>query len=96
MIHDLEAGVIDVGVLWGPMAGYYAKKASMPLSVVLLTKEKSGPSMTYRIVMGVRRSDQEWKRRAEFADFVESEGIDHLLLVLWRAFARRKDNQIRE
>ena len=30
--------------------------------VVPLTKETSGPQMTYRIGMAVRASDQEWKR----------------------------------
>ena len=27
MIDDLTSGTIDAGVLWGPMAGFYAKKA---------------------------------------------------------------------
>ncbi len=62
MIKDLSAGVVDVGVLWGPMAGYYAKRESPPLAVVPLTKEVGGPPMVYRITMGVRFSDQEWKR----------------------------------
>src|SRR5467141_3610583 len=30
MIKDLMSGEIDAGVLWGPMAGYYAKQASPP------------------------------------------------------------------
>ena len=28
MIKDLEADEIDVAVLWGPLAGYYAKEAN--------------------------------------------------------------------
>ncbi len=32
------------------------------LAVVPLIKEKTGSRMTYRITMGVRPSDQEWKR----------------------------------
>jgi quinoprotein dehydrogenase-associated probable ABC transporter substrate-binding protein len=62
MIKDLADGVIDAGVLWGPMAGYYAKQASPPLNVVPLTREAGAPSLVYRIAMGVRFSDQEWKR----------------------------------
>jgi mxaJ protein len=62
MIKDLNAGEIDVAVLWGPTAGYYAKSSPAPLTVVPLLKEKGGPRMTYRITMGVRPSDQEWKR----------------------------------
>src|SRR5258707_6811723 len=39
MIKDLQAGVIDAGILWGPMAGYYAKEADPPLHIVALVKE---------------------------------------------------------
>jgi quinoprotein dehydrogenase-associated probable ABC transporter substrate-binding protein len=62
MINDLAKGDIDAGVLWGPMAGYYAKKADPPLHVTPLIKETSGPQLVYRIGMGVRGADQNWKR----------------------------------
>jgi len=62
MMHDLTGGDIDAGVLWGPMAGYYAKQANMPVTVVPLTKETGGPRLAYRIGMGVRFTDQDWKR----------------------------------
>ena len=62
MIKDLTSGEIDAGVLWGPMAGYYAKQASPPLHVTPLVKETSGPRLAYRIGMGVRQADQNWKR----------------------------------
>ena len=62
MMDDLAHGEIDCGILWGPMAGYYARQANPPLTVVPLTKETTGPPMTYRIGMAVRAADQEWKR----------------------------------
>jgi len=62
MIKDLMSGEIDAGVLWGPMAGYYAKQASPPLHVTPLVKETTGPRLAYRIGMGVRPADQNWKR----------------------------------
>jgi quinoprotein dehydrogenase-associated probable ABC transporter substrate-binding protein len=62
MIKDLMSGEIDAAVLWGPMAGYYAKQASPPLHVTPLVKETSGPRLAYRIGMGVRPADQNWKR----------------------------------
>ncbi|HEY3030469.1 MAG TPA: quinoprotein dehydrogenase-associated putative ABC transporter substrate-binding protein, partial [Bradyrhizobium sp.] len=62
MIEDLMAGKIDAGVLWGPMAGYYARQVNPPLHVTPLVKETSGPRLTYRIGMGVRPADQNWKR----------------------------------
>jgi quinoprotein dehydrogenase-associated probable ABC transporter substrate-binding protein len=62
MISDLNKGAIDAAILWGPMAGFYAKKANPPLHVTPLVNEKTGPQLVYRIGMGVRRADQNWKR----------------------------------
>ena len=62
MIKDVTLGEIDAGILWGPMAGYYAKKANPPLRVVPLIRETAGPRLVYRIGMGVRAADQNWKR----------------------------------
>jgi quinoprotein dehydrogenase-associated probable ABC transporter substrate-binding protein len=63
MIDDVKSGAIDAGVLWGPMAGYYAKQASPALHVTPLIKETTGPKLVYRIGMGVRPADQNWKRQ---------------------------------
>lgn len=62
MMDDLARGDIDCGILWGPMAGYFATKADPPFVVIPLTKETTGPPMTFRIGMAVRPADQEWKR----------------------------------
>ena len=63
MIADLVSGQIDAAILWGPMAGYHARKANPPLHVTPLVKEKSGPRLAFRIGMGVRGADQNWKRQ---------------------------------
>jgi quinoprotein dehydrogenase-associated probable ABC transporter substrate-binding protein len=63
MMNDLASGDIDAGVLWGPMAGYYAARASSPTHVALLLKDTGGPHLLYHITMGVRASDQNWKRQ---------------------------------
>ncbi|MEA2886691.1 MAG: hypothetical protein QOD11_1051 [Bradyrhizobium sp.] len=62
MIKDLMSGEIDAGILWGPMAGYYAKQANPPLHAMPLVRETSGPQLVFRIGMGVRPADQNWKR----------------------------------
>jgi len=62
MMGDLEGDRIDIAILWGPIAGYLAKNAKIPVKVTPLVKETSGQRMIYRIGMGVRHSDQEWKR----------------------------------
>jgi quinoprotein dehydrogenase-associated probable ABC transporter substrate-binding protein len=61
MIDEIVSGAIDAGVLWGPIGGYYARHASTPLTVIPLVHEHDAP-MDFRISMGVRHSDQDWKR----------------------------------
>jgi quinoprotein dehydrogenase-associated probable ABC transporter substrate-binding protein len=80
MMQDLAKGEIDAAVLWGPMAGYYAKEAGMPLTLVPLTKEKGGPPLAYRISMGVRFSDQDWKRELNRLIHDDQPEINKLLL----------------
>ena len=62
MMEALDSGEIDIALLWGPIAGYYASKAKTATTVAPLLKEHDGPEMVYWIVMGVRHSDQNWKR----------------------------------
>jgi quinoprotein dehydrogenase-associated probable ABC transporter substrate-binding protein len=80
MIKDLNAGEIDAGVLWGPMAGYYAKQTNPPLHVTPLVKETSGPRLIYRIGMGVRASDQNWKRQVNRLIQENQPAINKILL----------------
>jgi quinoprotein dehydrogenase-associated probable ABC transporter substrate-binding protein len=62
MIDDLTAGKIDAAILWGPLAGFYAMKTNPRLHVTPLVKETRGPRLVFRIGMGVRAADQNWKR----------------------------------
>jgi quinoprotein dehydrogenase-associated probable ABC transporter substrate-binding protein len=62
MIDDIASGDIDCGILWGPMAGYFASRSNPALIVAPLLKETLGPPLIYRIGMAVRPSDQEFKR----------------------------------
>ena len=62
MIADIRSGEIDAGVLWGPIAGYFAVNDGEKLSVVPLLKETTGPRMAYRITFGVRPAEDDWKR----------------------------------
>ena len=61
MIRDLESGDIDVALLWGPIAGFYAKNAKTKLTVAPIP-ETPGARMAFRIAFGVRHADQNWKR----------------------------------
>ena len=78
MVDDLIAGHIDAAVLWGPIAGYYAKHADPSLTVVPLLKEQGVP-MDFRISMGVRYSDQNWKRKLNGLIADNQDAINKLL-----------------
>ncbi len=80
MMHDLAADEIDAGILWGPMAGYYARQATPAVTVVPLVKETTGPRLAYRIAMGVRYADQEWKRQLNRTIQDNQPAINRLLL----------------
>ena len=80
MIKDLVKGEIDAAMVWGPVAGYYVKNSGADLVTVPLLKEKTGSRMTYRITMGVRPSDQEWKRTLNRFIKDNQEEINKILL----------------
>jgi mxaJ protein len=52
---------IDLAIVWGPMAGYFAKKSQVPLVLTPLAERDSLSDFPFRfnIAMGVRRRDVE-------------------------------------
>jgi quinoprotein dehydrogenase-associated probable ABC transporter substrate-binding protein len=62
MSRDIASGDVAAGILWGPIAGWYARQADPPLHVAPLLKESGGPPLSYRMTMGVRPTDQNWRR----------------------------------
>ena len=67
MVEDVVDGTIDVGFLWGPIAGYYRKQDDLPLTLVPLQSEPGAARMEYHIAMGVRANEPEWRRRINAA-----------------------------
>jgi quinoprotein dehydrogenase-associated probable ABC transporter substrate-binding protein len=94
MIHDIKEGNIDAGILWGPIAGYYASKASPKLAVAPLLKEKGGPRLAYRIGMGVRPADQEFKRLLNRMISENQGEIDAILLSFGVPLLDEKDQPV--
>lgn len=62
LLLDLVAGKTDVGLVWGPFAGYYIKHDNLPLTMAFMPAEPGGPRLDYRIAMGVRPSDVAFRR----------------------------------
>jgi len=80
MIEDIRSGVIEAGILWGPIAGYFSQKGGEKLVVKPLVQESFGPRMTYRITMGVRQGDDVWKRQLNQVIAQNQGKIDKVLL----------------
>lgn len=59
LINGVLQKDIDVAVAWGPLAGYFAKVAPVPLDVtpVCAGKADAGVPFQFSIAMGVRRGD---------------------------------------
>ncbi|MCK2054518.1 rare earth element methanol dehydrogenase accessory protein XoxJ [Methylobacterium sp. 37f] len=62
VIADLAEKRIDAAILWGPAAGWLAKQSGVPMSVVPLLQEPDRPPLTFRIALGVRLEENDWKR----------------------------------
>ncbi|MDB5409927.1 MAG: quinoprotein dehydrogenase-associated putative transporter substrate-binding protein [Rhodospirillales bacterium] len=59
VIDAVESGEVDVAIVWGPMAGYFATQGSTPLTIepVQPLRDGAGLPMAFNISMGVRRGD---------------------------------------
>jgi quinoprotein dehydrogenase-associated probable ABC transporter substrate-binding protein len=78
MIGDLEKGDIDIALLWGPIAGFYAKNSAGKLTLAPLLEE-TGTRMSFRIALGVRHSDQNFKRELNQLLAVNKDAIAKIL-----------------
>ncbi len=66
VLEDVVEGAVDVAIVWGPMAGWFAKKNGAALAIVPVRDGGKIP-MTFDMSMGVRRSDKALKARLEAA-----------------------------
>ena len=62
---ELAQGRVDAAVLWGPIAGYFAKRVKSPELVVIPLRSEPGVKFDYAIAMGVRRGEADWKATVE-------------------------------
>lgn len=89
MIDDLVKGDIDVAVVWGPIGGYYAKQAKIPL-VVVPAPEYENTNVhgkeNWNISVAVRKKDKERmamiqevldRRKTDILKILDEYGIPH-------------------
>ena len=60
IVNAVASKAVDIAIVWGPLAGYFAPKAKVPLAVVPLPERDSLSDFPFRfnIAMGVRRRDK--------------------------------------
>lgn len=81
MVNDIRNGEVDVGVLWGPYAGYYANRDGEKLTVVPMLKDVPNTAkLEYRITMGVRHNENAWKHKINDVIAKRQGDIDKVLL----------------
>jgi len=78
IVDAVRSGAIDVGVLWGPQAGYFARRGDPSLAVTPIAA-RPGATTTFAIAMGVRRQDQELQRELARAISEARSQIDAVL-----------------
>ena len=62
---DLATGKLDVAIVWGPIAGYFAKRVKSPGLTVIPMRSEPGVRFDYQMAMGVRYGEREWKQQVE-------------------------------
>lgn len=86
IIDAVARGEVDVAVVWGPLAGYFARRQKVALEVAPVSPEIDLPFLpfVYDISMGVRRGDDAFKdeleeilarRRAEIEGILDEYGV---------------------
>lgn len=58
---DLMAGRIDAAIVWGPIAGFFAKRAPEPGLTVIPLQSEPGVRFDFGIAMGVRHGEPAWR-----------------------------------
>ncbi len=63
--RDLASGKLDAAIVWGPIAGYFAKKVKQPQLVVVPMRSEPGVKFDFQMAMGVRYGERDWKQQIE-------------------------------
>lgn len=86
LIRAVAENKVDIAIAWGPMAGYFARRSSVPLVVTPVDVVSPNPKIpfTFAISMGVRRGDNSLlqrlnaeiqRRRPQIHQLLESYGV---------------------
>jgi mxaJ protein len=81
IIDAVVRGDVDVAVVWGPLAGYFAKHAAVPLDIAAVSPQIDTPFLpfVFDIALGVRREDSVFRHRLDTVLVKRRAQIDSIL-----------------
>lgn len=65
IIDAVAKGRIDLAVVWGPVAGYFAARQRVPLQVVPIPSKAGDLPSTFDIAMGVKRGNEPLRKQLQ-------------------------------
>jgi mxaJ protein len=67
LVRAVAKGEVDVAIVWGPLAGYFARHLGTPLELAPVVPQVDGGTLpfVFAIAMGVRRGDTAFAARLE-------------------------------
>ena len=81
IIDSLAKGKIDVALVWGPLAGWFAKKSGVPMTLTALPDSDSVDlPFAYSVAIGTRRSDRELRTLIDEILVRKKPEIDKILM----------------
>lgn len=63
IVDAVAGGKIDVAIVWGPIAGYFAQRQRVPLELVPIPSKKGDLPFEFDIAMGVKRGNEAQRAR---------------------------------
>jgi mxaJ protein len=81
IIDGVAAGDVDLAIAWGPLAGYFAGHARVPMEVVPVAPafDPPGLRLAFDISLAVRRGEEDFERRLQSVLDRRKPDIDRLL-----------------
>src|SRR4051794_17416900 len=81
LLEAVAKGDVDVAIVWGPLAGYFAPKESAQLKLTPVQPQVDYPALpfVYSIAMGVRKGDEQRKAALEAAIARNRARMDQIL-----------------
>jgi mxaJ protein len=64
IVEAVAHGDVDVAIVWGPLAGYFARRQAVELSVLPLKEQTSSDlPMSFEIAIGVRKKNSDFQEK---------------------------------